>query len=85
MRSWRNWQTRMVQVHVEAIRWRFKSSWAHHYKPLYIKGLLLFVKIIISRIIGRRINFTMRLLMIFILQMLYRLSLRFHRKNPDVF
>ena len=25
-RLWRNWQTRMVQVHVKAISWRFKSS-----------------------------------------------------------
>ncbi len=30
MRIWRNWQTRMVQVHVRAISWRFKSSYPHH-------------------------------------------------------
>ena len=29
MRVWRNWQTRMIQVHIEAIRWRFKSSYPH--------------------------------------------------------
>ena len=32
MRVWRNWQTRMIQVHIEAIRWRFKSSYPHHEK-----------------------------------------------------
>src|SRR4051794_39228933 len=26
---WRNWQTRMVQVHVLAREWRFKSSHPH--------------------------------------------------------
>ena len=30
MRMWRNWQTRMVQVHVPARVWRFKSSHPHH-------------------------------------------------------
>ena len=34
MRVWRNWQTRMIQVHIEAIRWRFKSSYPHHEKAL---------------------------------------------------
>src|SRR3712207_1431310 len=30
---WRNWQTRMVQVHVLAREWRFKSSHPHqHFK-----------------------------------------------------
>ena len=29
MRVWRNWQTRMIQVHIGAIRWRFKSSYPH--------------------------------------------------------
>ncbi len=29
MRMWRNWQTRMVQVHVLAREWRFKSSHPH--------------------------------------------------------
>lgn len=28
--KWRNWQTRMVQVHVLARVWRFKSSLRHH-------------------------------------------------------
>jgi hypothetical protein len=30
MRIWRNWQTRVVQVHVLAREWRFKSSYPHH-------------------------------------------------------
>jgi hypothetical protein len=30
VRMWRNWQTRMVQVHVLAREWRFKSSHPHH-------------------------------------------------------
>ena len=30
MREWRNWQTRMVQVHVKAISWGFKSPPSHH-------------------------------------------------------
>ena len=34
VRIWRNWQTRMVQVHVIAISWRFKSSYPHP-KPSY--------------------------------------------------
>ena len=29
MRMWRNWQTRMIQVHVPAMAWRFKSSHPH--------------------------------------------------------
>src|SRR5471032_743940 len=29
MRMWRNWQTRMVQVHVPSREWRFKSSHPH--------------------------------------------------------
>ena len=29
MRVWRNWQTRMVQVHVRAISCRFKSCYPH--------------------------------------------------------
>ena len=29
MRIWRNWQTRMVQVHVKAISCRFKSCYLH--------------------------------------------------------
>ena len=29
MRMWRNWQTRMVQVHVKAISWGFKSLHPH--------------------------------------------------------
>ena len=28
-RVWRNWQTRMVQVHVKAISCRFKSCYPH--------------------------------------------------------
>ena len=30
MRIWRNWQTRMVQVHMKAISCRFKSCYPHH-------------------------------------------------------
>ncbi len=29
MPKWRNWQTRMVQVHVGAIPWKFESSLGH--------------------------------------------------------
>jgi hypothetical protein len=29
MRMWRNWQTRMIQVHVPEMAWRFKSSHPH--------------------------------------------------------
>ena len=32
MRVWRNWQTRMVQVHVKAISCRFKSCYPHQRK-----------------------------------------------------
>lgn len=46
MRIWRNWQTRMVQVHVRAISWRFKSSYPHHKKAFeqYISRLFYFEK-----------------------------------------
>ena len=30
MRIWRNWQTRMVQVHMNASSCRFKSCYPHH-------------------------------------------------------
>ena len=30
MRMWRNWQTRMVQVHVNESSCRFKSCYPHH-------------------------------------------------------
>ncbi len=30
MRSWRNWQTRRIQVPVSAMTWRFESSRPHH-------------------------------------------------------
>ena len=29
LRKWRNWQTRMIQVHVSARMWRFESSLPH--------------------------------------------------------
>lgn len=32
MQVWRNWQTRMVQVHVKAISCRFKSCYLHQMK-----------------------------------------------------
>ena len=32
LRSWRNWQTRTVQVRVVAIPWRFESSRPHNSK-----------------------------------------------------
>ena len=41
MRIWRNWQTRMVQVHVKAISCRFKSCYPHHEKLDFI-GLFSF-------------------------------------------
>ncbi len=50
MRIWRNWQTRMVQVHVIAISWRFKSSYPHpksliqKYEGFFIRRCSLMVK-----------------------------------------
>ena len=41
MRIWRNWQTRMVQVHVKAISWRFKSSYPHHNPVSYGTGFFM--------------------------------------------
>ena len=43
MRSWRNWQTRQIQVLVGATRWRFKSSRAHQRKPLIYQGFSPFL------------------------------------------
>jgi hypothetical protein len=40
VRSWRNWQTRTVQVRVVAISWRFESSRPHQ---LTMKELLNFL------------------------------------------
>ena len=37
MRAWRNWQTRMVQVHMGATPWRFESSCPHHKKRLSLE------------------------------------------------
>ena len=42
MRPWRNWQTRMVQVHVKAISWRFKSSWPHQKTNVKVFSLGVF-------------------------------------------
>ena len=42
MQVWRNWQTRMVQVHVKAISWRFKSSYPH--QTVEIRTLYQLVK-----------------------------------------
>ena len=36
---WRNWQTRMVQVHVLAREWRFKSS--HPHQTLFISACVI--------------------------------------------
>ena len=41
MRIWRNWQTRMVQVHMNANSCRFKSCYPHHEKLDFI-GLFSF-------------------------------------------
>ena len=38
MQVWRNWQTRMVQVHMNASSCRFKSCYLHH----KIKGTFLY-------------------------------------------
>ena len=44
MRVWRNWQTRMIQVHIGAIRWRFKSSYPHHNRvAVLVKTATLFL------------------------------------------
>ena len=44
LRSWRNWQTRWIQVPVVAIPWRFESSRPHHTFNLTLlrKGFLFF-------------------------------------------
>ena len=44
MRIWRNWQTRMVQVHVLARAWRFKSSYPHHAGAKFVLLRLIFLK-----------------------------------------
>ena len=43
VRIWRNWQTRMVQVHVKAISWRFKSSYPHQLKTSRFLSTLRFL------------------------------------------
>lgn len=44
LRSWRNWQTRTVQVRVVAIPWRFESSRPHqpYHETLHQKGFSFF-------------------------------------------
>ena len=49
MRVWRNWQTRMIQVHIGAIRWRFKSSYPHQ-KEVSPSVVLLFLLLTITSI-----------------------------------
>ena len=49
MRVWRNWQTRMIQVHIGAIRWRFKSSYPHQ-KEVSPSVVLLFLLLAITSI-----------------------------------
>ena len=39
---WRNWQTRMVQVHVKAISCRFKSCYLHHTAVSYAGTAVLY-------------------------------------------
>ena len=39
---WRNWQTRMVQVHVKAISCRFKSCYLHHTAVSYVGTAVLY-------------------------------------------
>ena len=42
LQVWRNWQTRMVQVHVKAISCRFKSCYLHQFIPsAYVEGIFL--------------------------------------------
>src|SRR6185312_1837145 len=36
--KWRNWQTRVVQVHVLAREWRFESSFRHQISEVRTKG-----------------------------------------------
>lgn len=40
MQVWRNWQTRMVQVHMKAISCRFKSCYLHQTKIIRTKSSL---------------------------------------------
>ncbi len=42
--EWRNWQTRMVQVHVHASGWRFKSSLG------YLRCCFVFAKAVLFRL-----------------------------------
>ena len=42
MHPWRNWQTRMVQVHIFERKCRFNSCRVHHEKPDFIGLFLIF-------------------------------------------
>ena len=42
LRMWRNWQTRMVQVHMKAISWGFKSLHPHQAPPNRVVLFYLF-------------------------------------------
>ena len=42
LREWRNWQTRMIQVHVYVRTCRFKSCFPHHGTLDFSRVLLLF-------------------------------------------
>ena len=56
MRIWRNWQTRMVQVHVKAISCRFNSCYPHQKKRrrnFSCFGAVFFLRYL-SHIIHRR-------------------------------
>src|SRR3982750_452019 len=41
--KWRNWQTRMVQVHVPSREWRFKSSHPHQLHSFFDRATLIAV------------------------------------------
>ena len=43
LQTWRNWQTRMVQVHVKAISCRFKSCYPHNSRNSRINTILEFL------------------------------------------
>ena len=44
LQVWRNWQTRMVQVHVRATSCRFKSCYLHHVEAKFTLLRLFYAK-----------------------------------------
>ena len=74
MRIWRNWQTRMVQVHVRATSCRFKSCYPHQKKTLTLIKLRSFS----TKSVLRRNKSATQMKSL-------RDEIRFHRDNKDGF